>query len=580
MEVLEVQQLKVLDVETLMSVLEEGARDIDDLNEKFHVVKRAIREFHAMEDALSGAGGDSIRNFFNELYLPFLTYLYQTLSNYKNILENAQSSVTNYESNPSGYVRQDFLENEVTDGFNDVDNRTMELTEEANSILQGIEDLVSVSRINSSEVQDSVQEGKNKTATMIEDLQNMDRTVYASMSPMRESLQTLHTYLADMETKVNRGELSLTNFNINAVMNIDGYSDIMDGIYGSNGRNILDILREKMTNNKTLNEEEEQMLYAYLRYVYLDTGRESELNEIVNYMNEDHVDQLKDRLNDQVVVSREGLEEEIVMVQAYLFLAENTYGEIDIVRDDKAKLEAYLILLNDYHATLQGDTIGQVDMLNYVENPNNISGHYFETALETAVYDDSMRQYLTEEQFRENYIGENSWTVRTFELSEVTYYSSASASGLKQYLQNENLENELANYTSNFIEKQVVNKIISEVGKGAPIVKKWIDYSEGERELERDVTIGDSQAAADLFDMEFSMSESWSVPGPPSELEVQLYPTGSTYDILARWQEVHEINPEIPIPMDEIESEDWYGIADFYRAHHTEMDTDMLDYIM
>lgn len=105
MEVLEVQQLKVLDVETLMSVLEEGARDIDDLNEKFHVVKRAIREFHAMEDALSGAGGDSIRNFFNELYLPFLTYLYQTLSNYKNILENAQSSVTNYGSNPSGYVR-------------------------------------------------------------------------------------------------------------------------------------------------------------------------------------------------------------------------------------------------------------------------------------------------------------------------------------------------------------------------------------------------------------------------------------------------------------------------------------------
>src|SRR5690625_616860 len=166
--VVEVQQLKVLDVESLISGLEDGIQDIDDLNDKFEAVQRSIRDFHAMEEALSGPGGDSIRNFFNELYLPFLTYLYQSLSNYKSILENAQNSVESYESNPSGYVRQDFLESEVTDGFNNVKNRTSDLTEEANSILGSIDDLVSIRRIDDSEVQDAVEEGKSKTSTIIE----------------------------------------------------------------------------------------------------------------------------------------------------------------------------------------------------------------------------------------------------------------------------------------------------------------------------------------------------------------------------------------------------------------------------
>jgi len=577
--VVEVQQLKVLDVESLISGLEDGIQDIDDLNDKFETVQRSIRDFHAMEEALSGPGGDSIRNFFNELYLPFLTYLYQSLSNYKSILENAQNSVESYESNPSGYVRQDFLESEVTDGFNNVKNRTSDLTEEANSILGSIDDLVSIRRIDDSEVQDAVEEGKSKTSTIIEDLQTMDRTEHTAMSPMKESLQTLRMYLADMEAKVSSGDLSLTNFNIHALMNLNGYSDIMDGIYGSDGGNILDVLSEKMENGETLTAEEEQMLYGYLRHEFLNAGSENEINEVVSFINEDNIEQLQDRLNNQVVVSNEGLEEEMVMVQAYLFLADHTYGEIEIPREDESKLRAYSIMLQDYHHALQGDTIGNVDMLNYVENPNDISGHYFETALETAEYDDSMKQFMTEEVFREEYMGENSKVLRIFELSEVTYYSSAAASDLRTMLENEGLTDELANYTSNFIGKQVVNKIISEVGRGAPIVQNWIEYSEGRRELEKDVTIGESQEVAGLLGMEFVISDGRSVPGRPQDTEVQLYPTGATYDMLERWKEVHELNPDFRTPTDEIESEDWYGITNYFRDHELEFDNDLQDYI-
>ncbi|MBP1970604.1 putative ribonuclease toxin of YeeF-YezG toxin-antitoxin module [Virgibacillus natechei] len=63
--------MKVLDVDSLMTGLEEGVRDIDDIHEKISAVQRSIRDFHSMEDALRGKGGASIRNFFNEVQQHF-----------------------------------------------------------------------------------------------------------------------------------------------------------------------------------------------------------------------------------------------------------------------------------------------------------------------------------------------------------------------------------------------------------------------------------------------------------------------------------------------------------------------------
>src|SRR5690625_1746337 len=102
--------LLVLDVDSLMSGLENGVQDINNLHEKISAVQRSIRDFYAMEDALKGKGGESIRHFFNEVHQPFLIFLYQTLQNYKNVLTKMQSSVTAFESNPRGMIRQDFLE--------------------------------------------------------------------------------------------------------------------------------------------------------------------------------------------------------------------------------------------------------------------------------------------------------------------------------------------------------------------------------------------------------------------------------------------------------------------------------------
>ena len=80
--------------------------------------------------------------------------------------------------------------------------------------------------------------------------------------------------------------------------------------------------------------------------------------------------------------------------------------------------------------------------------------------------------------------------------------------------------------------------------------------------------------------MEFAISEGTTVPlGSRPKLEVQLYPTEKSYDILNRWEEAYKNNPNIPYPKDEIEALDWGGINDFLAKKDTEIGEDLSDYI-
>src|SRR5690625_59539 len=138
-----------------------------------------------------------------------------------------QSSVTAFESNPSGMIRQDFLENEVMDGFEKVKSRTMELTDNANSIISSVSDLVTVDRIDDTEVLETVERGKKKVRSIVEELHTLDKTQVKAMESVREDLQTMRSYLSDVESKVERGDLSMVGFDIGVLQGTKTYDKIL-----------------------------------------------------------------------------------------------------------------------------------------------------------------------------------------------------------------------------------------------------------------------------------------------------------------------------------------------------------------
>src|SRR5699024_9368414 len=116
---------------------------------------------------LRGQGGEAIRAFYRDAHEPFLVLFHQFLIDYSNLLKDMKEAVGTFESNSSGYVNQEFLETDVDEGFAKVEKTATELTDDANEILADVEEIVSVKRIDESEVVEDVQRGKEKAKEIV-----------------------------------------------------------------------------------------------------------------------------------------------------------------------------------------------------------------------------------------------------------------------------------------------------------------------------------------------------------------------------------------------------------------------------
>src|SRR5690625_4465569 len=576
-----------------------------------------------------------------------------------------KAAVDSFESHSDGYISQAFLENDVEEGINEVDKTTSELTADAKSINASGQDIVDVEKIDETEVVETVHRGKRRVKEIVEELHDLDQSRVASLHSVKEDLQTMKSFLADMESKFKSGELSVGSYSMKAIRDIDAYQSIKESVDGEDGLidDSLELILQKMENGETLTDVEQDELYDYTQNIMLDDKKRKEIEDIASFMSEEDIGKLTERLNQKVVVSADALEEEIAMIQAYVFTGDKRPSELDIDRDTKEKLEAYLILLKNYHSTMGDETIAQVNKLEYEKDPNGIKGHYLDTGLEIAEYDSHINKLLSEEEFRQftfspdehmsntinrtevtyyttakdlkNYhytmgnetiaqvnkqeyekdpngikghyldtgleiaeydshinklLSEEEFRQFTFSpdehmsntinRTEVTYYTTADAAILKDYLETQKMIDKEANYLPVFIGNQIFGKIIGKIGEPVTTAKKIFDYQKGKDKLAEDITIGEAEITAAFLNMEISISENRSYPGPSAELDVQLYPTETTFIFLDRWKEIYDEDQDLPYPADLIRSEDWKGINDYWIEHHTEIESsDEYDYI-
>src|SRR5690625_1688580 len=285
----------------------------------------------------------------------------------------------------------------------------------------------------------------------------------------------------------------------------------------------------------TLTDIEREERYDYFQNVLLDGKKRKEIEDIASFMSEKDIGKLTERLNEKVVVSADALEDEIAMIQAYVFTGDKRPSELDVERDTKEKLEIYLIVLKNYHSTMGDETIAQVNKLEYEKDPNGIKGHYLDTELEIDEYDSHINKHLSEEEFRQISFNSTGHMSNTINRTEVTNYTTADAAILKSYLETQkridNRENNIAN--------QTYGRIISQLGEPVTTVKKVFDDQMGKNELAGDIKIGKAEDTASLLNMEFTISKNSSYPGARAELDVQLYPTETTFVFLDRWQEAY-----------------------------------------
>jgi len=221
-------------VKSVLLGIDNTITDASGLRAQIEPIQRAIRDFHSLDEDLKGQAGSAIRAFYQDTHELFLIFLHQSLTDYENLLNEMKDAISTYEPNESGYVSQAYLENDVIEGFEKVKNQVTELTNDANSIIGDIDDLVTIPEVDESLVMDDVQAGEKKAKDIVEELNILDEFEASQLEQTKNDIHTMQTFLSNIESKFRSGDLSIANYDVKVLEKSQAYYDIVERIYKRN----------------------------------------------------------------------------------------------------------------------------------------------------------------------------------------------------------------------------------------------------------------------------------------------------------------------------------------------------------
>ncbi len=203
--------MKVLDVSTFQEGLRRNIIMLERLSNEMDLIHKSIEGLVRMEDVLKGEGGNAIRAFYADCHLPFLQFFDTFSLRYIDILKQMSSSLNSFEPNSSGHIKQQFLEGEVGHGLKTIGMLTADLTDETNSIMDQVADIVYLPRLNDSEVQQGVRKAIIQRDDTITQLYAFDSHQTGILTSFESNFRLMENWLADIEGLINDG-LTGVNF--------------------------------------------------------------------------------------------------------------------------------------------------------------------------------------------------------------------------------------------------------------------------------------------------------------------------------------------------------------------------------
>src|SRR5699024_1953843 len=146
---------------------------------------------------------------------------------YKQTLEETKRAVESFEPDEKGFIKQDFLENDVENGLQKIEDVTTGLTDEANSIMKSVNDIVSLPQLDPEEVLHHVQRGEKKTRETVEQLHELDNKQTKALESIEQELTTMKDYVTELEGKIREGDISIAEYDRSTLKNNDVYNEVL-----------------------------------------------------------------------------------------------------------------------------------------------------------------------------------------------------------------------------------------------------------------------------------------------------------------------------------------------------------------
>ncbi|MBD8032197.1 MULTISPECIES: T7SS effector LXG polymorphic toxin [Solibacillus] len=197
--------MKVLDVNEFQQGLERTVNQLTRLESEMKQIESAVQGLTQLEESLKGQGGEALRAYYESCHLPFLTFFNTFKISFTIVLQEMKTALSSLEPDSSGFIRQAALEGEIEQGLNRAKQVTEELTDEANNIMDQVSDIVSLPKLDDSEVHLGVHDAKRHRDETVEKLIEFDVSQTDALTTIQTDLMHMKTWITNIETMMTEG---------------------------------------------------------------------------------------------------------------------------------------------------------------------------------------------------------------------------------------------------------------------------------------------------------------------------------------------------------------------------------------
>ncbi|MED4135399.1 T7SS effector LXG polymorphic toxin [Priestia megaterium] len=195
---------KVYDAKALFDVAKDREKAYDELLSQLGELKKALQGVADLEGSLEGKGADNIKSFYKQHV--------DTAGQWENLIKMQQSYFSTLhvkaekaKLSGSTIVDESFLETELKNANSNAKEMVAQQHDDLQSILNGIDDIVSISAFSTSEFNDKIEEAEKKRTDTIEAVNQLDAEWSKEYSEMDDFYAVVDMIVSGLELATSQG---------------------------------------------------------------------------------------------------------------------------------------------------------------------------------------------------------------------------------------------------------------------------------------------------------------------------------------------------------------------------------------
>ncbi|MBO2535359.1 T7SS effector LXG polymorphic toxin [Rummeliibacillus suwonensis] len=203
---------KVLDVAGLQNGIEKTLKSLKNKQTEMAEIEKAVQGILALEDAFKGESGKAIRNYYQEVHLPFISYYQAFIADYESQLKAMDHELQKLESAENGRIDEAFLTEDLKNSLQSTTNRTITLTDEANQTIFSIQDIVATPSLNDASFLEEVTDAQKQIQSTVEKVHQFDYNQSKALEELSNDVSNMQNYIDGIQAQMKSGKLQLANY--------------------------------------------------------------------------------------------------------------------------------------------------------------------------------------------------------------------------------------------------------------------------------------------------------------------------------------------------------------------------------